>query len=105
LDSNFIKEDWDFGLIWVLQTTTASVHDCRVNLSEEEEEEEEVVYRHRGYFSAEPKGFDATMQRGVRGHPIDIRDILRYNRILRFDLPTTDPMPSSRICFMTLRFT
>jgi IS5 family transposase len=67
------KEDCDFGLIRSLQTTTASVHDSQIDLSEEGE----VVYRDRGYFGAEPKGFDATMQRGVRGHPIGIRDILR----------------------------
>jgi len=66
-------------LIRALQTTTASVHDSQIDLSEEGE----VVYRDRGYFGADSKGFDATMQRGVRGHPIGIRDILRNKRISR----------------------
>ena len=73
------KDDCDFGLIRSLQTTTASVHDSQIDLSEKGEE----VYRDRGYFGTEPKGFDATMQRGVRGHPIGIRDILRNKRISR----------------------
>jgi hypothetical protein len=35
------KEDCDFGLIRSLQTTTASVHDSKIDLSEKGE----VVYR------------------------------------------------------------
>jgi IS5 family transposase len=81
------KEDCDFGLIRSLLTTTASVHDSQIDLSEEGE----VVYRDRGYFGAEPKGFDATMQRGVRGHPIGIRDILRNKRISRIRSPGERP--------------
>ena len=81
------KEDCDFGLIRSLQTTTASVHDSQIDLSEKGE----VVYRDRGYFGAEPKGFDATMQRGVRGHPIGIRDILRNKRISRKRSPGERP--------------
>lgn len=81
------KEDCDFGLIRALQTTTASVHDSQIDLSEKGE----VVYRDRGYFGAEPKGFDATMQRGVRGHPIGIRDILRNKRISRIRSPGERP--------------
>ena len=81
------KEDCDFGLIRALQTTTASVHDSRIELSEEGE----VVYRDRGYFGVEPKGFDATMQRGVRGHPIGIRDIIRNKRISRKRSPGERP--------------
>ena len=81
------KEDRDFGLIRAIQTTTASVHDSQIDLSEEGE----VVYRDRGYFGAVPKGFDATMQRGVRGHPIGIRDILRNKRISRKRSPGERP--------------
>jgi IS5 family transposase len=81
------KEDCDFGLIRALQTTTASVHDSQIDLSEKGE----VVYRDRGYFGAEPKGFDATMQRGVRGHPIGIRDILRNKRISKKRSPGKRP--------------
>jgi IS5 family transposase len=81
------KEDCDFGLIRVLQTTTASLHDSQIDLSEKGE----VVYRDRGYFGAEPKAFDATMQRGVRGHPMGIRDTLRNNRISRIRSPGERP--------------
>lgn len=81
------KEDCDFGLIRSLQTTTAAVHDSRVDLSEEGE----VVYRDRGYFGAKPKVFDATMRRGVRGHPIGIQDILRNKRISRKRSPGERP--------------
>lgn len=81
------KEDCDFGLIRALQTTTASVHDSQIDLSEPGE----VVYRDRGYFGAKPKGFDATMQRGVRGHPIGIRDILRNKRISKIRSPGERP--------------
>ena len=76
------KEDFDFGLIRSLQTTTEFMI-ARFDLSEKGE----VVYRDRGYFGAEPKGFNATTQRGVRGHPIGIRDILRNKRISRKHLP------------------
>jgi len=50
--------------MWSLQNARLSVHDSQIDLSENGE----VVYRDQGYFGAEPKGFDATMQRGVRGH-------------------------------------
>lgn len=81
------KEDCDFGLIRAIQMTTASVHDSQIDLSEPGE----VVYRDRGYFGAKPKGFDATMQRGVRGHPIGIRDILRNKRISKIRSPGESP--------------
>jgi IS5 family transposase len=57
------KTDTDLGLIRDLEATTASVHDSRVDLSREGE----VVYRDKGYFGVKPRGFDATMRRGVRG--------------------------------------
>lgn len=44
-------------------------------------EENEVVYRDRGYFGAEAKGFAATIKRAVRGYPLGIRDIIRNKRI------------------------
>jgi IS5 family transposase len=81
------KEDCDFGLIRALDVTTASTHDSQVDLSEKEE----VVYRDRGYFGAESKGFNATMQRGIRGHPIGIRDQLRNARISRIRSPGERP--------------
>jgi IS5 family transposase len=81
------KEDCDFGLIRALNVTTASTHDTQVDLSDEGE----VVYRDRGYFGADAKAFNATMQRGVRGHPIGIRDKLRNTRISRIRSPGERP--------------
>ena len=81
------KEDCDFGLIRALQTITAPVHDSQIDMSEKVE----VVYRDRGYFGAEPKGFDTTVQRGARGHPIGIRNILRNKRISRKRSPGERP--------------
>ncbi|RZB29497.1 MAG: transposase [Candidatus Argoarchaeum ethanivorans] len=69
--------DADYQLIRRIKTTTASVHDNQVDLSMKGE----VVYRDKGYFGAHPNGYNATMQRGVRGHPIGIRDVLRNKRI------------------------
>jgi IS5 family transposase len=81
------KEDCDFGLIRALEVTSASTHDTQVDLSEEGE----VIYQDRGYFGTESKGFNATMQRGVRGHPIGIRDQLRNARISRIRSPGERP--------------
>jgi IS5 family transposase len=39
------------------------------------------VYRDKGYFGVEPRGFDATMRRGVRGHPLCEADKARNRRI------------------------
>jgi IS5 family transposase len=72
-----VKTDIDLGLIRAVDATSASVHDSRVDLSEPGE----VVYRDKGYFGVEPRGWDATMRRGVRGHPLGLRDRLRNNRI------------------------
>lgn len=81
------KEDCDYGLIRALEVTTASTHDSQIDLSEEGE----VVYRDRGYFGVPARGFNATMKRGVRGHPIGIRDILRNARISRIRSPGERP--------------
>ncbi|MCK9632842.1 MAG: IS5 family transposase [Methanoregula sp.] len=81
------KEDCDFGLIRALEVTTASTHDSQVDLSKEGE----VIYRDRRYFGTKTNGFNATMQRGVRGHPIGIRDILRNARISRIRSPGERP--------------
>jgi IS5 family transposase len=72
-----VKADLDRGLIRAVETTPASVHDSRVDLSEPGE----VVYRDKGYFGVEPRGWDATMRRGVRGHPLGVWDRLRNSRI------------------------
>jgi IS5 family transposase len=81
------KTDTDQGLIRDLEVTTASVHDSRVDLSREGE----VVYRDKAYFGVEPRGYDATMSRGVRGHPLGIRDRLRNRRIARRRAPGERP--------------
>ena len=47
-----------------METTPANVHDSQIDLSEPGE----VVYRDRGYFGAPCKGYNATMDRNVRGH-------------------------------------
>ena len=60
------KTDTDRGLVRDLEVTSASVHDSRVDLSREGE----VVYRDKGYLGVKPRGYDATMRRGVRGHPL-----------------------------------
>ena len=81
------KEDCDYGLIRELQTTTASLHDSQIDLSNEGE----VVYRDKGYFGVKPLGCDATMKRGVRNHPIGIWDKLRNNRISKRRSPGERP--------------
>jgi IS5 family transposase len=78
-----VKEDLDQGLMRDLETTSASGYDSRVDLSRPGE----VVYRDKGYFGVKPKGHDATMRRGVRGHPLGIRDRLRNRRISRRRAP------------------
>ena len=82
-----LKSDTDLDLIRELETTTASVHDSQVDLSREGE----VVYRDKGYFGVKPRGFDATMRRGVRGRPLGIRDRLRNRRINRRRAPVERP--------------
>jgi IS5 family transposase len=77
------KVDTDFGLIRDLETTTASVHDSQVDLSQEGE----VVYRDRGYQGAEPKAYSATMKRGARDHPLGIMDRLRNIRLSKKRAP------------------
>ncbi len=71
------KMDVDYGLIRDLETTPANVHDSRVDLSRPSE----VVYRDKGYFSVEPRGYGVTMRRGVWGRPLGIRGRLRNRRI------------------------
>ncbi len=69
--------DRDYELIRRFKTTTASVHDSYVDLTEENE----VVYKDRGYFGAKTKGYNVTMKRAVKGHTLGIKDILGNKRI------------------------
>jgi len=82
-----MKMDLDNGLIRCLEASTASVHDSRVDLSLPGE----VVYRDKGYQGVEPCGWDGTMRRGARGHPLGIRDLLRNRRISRKRCPGERP--------------
>ena len=72
-----MKVDTDHGLIRDLEATPANVHDSRVDLSVPGE----VVYRDKGYQGVEPRGYNATMRRGARDHPLCIWDRLRNARI------------------------
>ena len=81
------KTDIDFGLIRCLETTPANVHDSRVDLSSPGE----VVYRDKGYQGVEPRGWNASMRRGARDHPLSIWDRLRNNRINRKRAPGERP--------------
>jgi len=81
------KMDMDHGLIRDLETTTASIHDSRVGLSLPGE----VVYWDKGYQGAVPRGWDATMKRASRSHPLSIWDRLRNRRINRKRAPGERP--------------
>ena len=81
------KMDTDLDLVRDLEVSTASLHDSRIDLSEPSE----VVYRDKGYFGAVPRGYDATMKRATRGHPLGIRDRLRNTRINRKRAPGEGP--------------
>jgi len=72
-----VKTDLGFSLVRAVAVTSASVHDSRVDLSLPGE----VMYRDKGYFGVEPRGFDATMRRSVRGHPLCESDRSRNRRI------------------------
>lgn len=61
-------------------TTTASVHDSQIDLSQKGE----TVYRDKGYFGSVPlASMDKTMKRSVRGHPISTKDKRRNQAISR----------------------
>src|SRR5271169_6512950 len=75
--------DRDYELIRKFKTTTVSVHDSQVDLTEENE----MVYRGRGYFGAKTKGYNATMKIAVKGHTLGIRDILRNKIIISKRVP------------------
>lgn len=72
-----IAVDEENQFIWRVETTTASVHDSQVDLAQEGE----VRYGDKGYHGAKTKGYDASMRRATRGHPLCVSDILRNKRI------------------------
>ena len=79
--------DIDYGLIREIETTPASIHDSQIDLSKTGE----VAYRDRGYFGASCEGFNATMNRATRGHPLSIKEKLRNKRITRKRAPGERP--------------
>jgi len=72
-----VKVDTEHQFIWAVKTTTASLHDSQVDLAEVGE----VRYGDKAYSGAKTKGYDASMKRAARGHPLGISDILRNERI------------------------
>jgi IS5 family transposase len=72
--------DKDHQFIRRYDTTTASVHDSQVDLSQKGE----TVYRDKGYFGIEPfASMDKTMKKAVRGKPLSIKDERRTRAISR----------------------
>ena len=74
-----VKVDTENNFIWKVETSIANVHDSQVDLAKEGE----VRYGDKGYHGAKTKGYDASMKRAARGHPLSIFDELRNKRISR----------------------
>jgi transposase, IS5 family len=63
-----------------ITTSTASLHDSQVDLSEEGQ----TIYRDRGFFGVEPKAsIDKTMDRATRNYPLSCKQIRRNKAISR----------------------
>jgi IS5 family transposase len=77
------KVDTENHFIWKVETTVANTHDAKVDLANEGE----VRYGDKGYHGAKTKGYDASMKRAARGHPLSISDELRNKRISRIRSP------------------
>jgi IS5 family transposase len=61
-------------------TSTASLHDSQVDLSEEGQ----TIYRDRGYFGVEPRAsMDKTMDRATKYHPLSCKQLRRNRAISR----------------------
>ncbi|MGV8089272.1 MAG: transposase [Methanothrix sp.] len=81
------KSDIDYGLIREIETTTAKVHDSRVDLSIEGE----VIIRDRGYFGVHARGDDFTMVRRTTDEPLREPDKERNRLISRLRSPGERP--------------
>jgi len=77
------KVDTENHFIWKVKVTAANTHDAKVDLANEGE----VRYGDKGYHGAETRGYDASMKRAARGHPLSIFDELRNKRISRIRSP------------------
>ncbi len=72
--------DKEYQFIRRFDTSTASLHDNQVDLSQKGE----TVYRDKGYFGTIPfASIDKTMKRSVRGKPISMKDKRRNRTISR----------------------
>jgi len=72
--------DKEFQFIRRFDTSTASLHDNQIDLSQKGE----TVYRDNGYFGTVPfASIDKTMKRSVRGKPISTKDKRRNRAISR----------------------
>jgi IS5 family transposase len=72
--------DKEYQFIRRFDTSTASLHDSQVDLSQKGE----TVYRDKGYFGTIPfASIDKTMKRSVRGKPISMKDKRRNRAISR----------------------
>lgn len=72
--------DKEFQFIWRFDTTTASVHDSQIDLSQKGE----TVYRDKGHFGTTPfASMDKTMKRAVRGRSLSEKDKRRNRAISR----------------------
>jgi len=75
-----ILQDKDHQRIRRITTTTASLHDSRIDLSKKGE----TVYRDKGYFGVRPKAsMDKTTHRAARNHPLSAREKRRNKAISR----------------------
>jgi len=81
------KSDIDYGLIREIETTTAKVHDSRVDLSIKDE----VVIRDRGYFGVPARGDDFTMVRRTTDAPLGELDKERNRLISKLRSPGERP--------------
>jgi IS5 family transposase len=68
--------DEDSGLIRRIEVTTTKVHDNQMDLANEGE----VRYADKRYFGVKTKGYDATMRKATRGHPLSYEDEMRNKR-------------------------
>jgi len=72
-----VKVDTENNFIWEVETTVANIHYSQVDLANPGE----VRYGDKGYHGAKTKGYDASMKKATRGHPLNILDQLRNRRI------------------------
>jgi len=72
-----VKVDTENNFIWKVETTVANTHDSQVDLANPGE----IRYGDKGYHGAKTKGYDASMKKATRGHPLSIFDQIRNRRI------------------------